>query len=958
MEATRQRLLVGRRRELGALAGALERIGAGSPSWVWVHGEPGIGKTRLLDELCARADAAGHLVLAGRGAEFERDIPFGVWVDALDDYAGALGPERVARLVGERVGELSRVLPAVRAPAGAPSAALHDERYRAHRAVRALLDALARQRPVVVVLDDLHWADEASLELVAHVLRRPPRGAVLLALGFRDGQVPAALLGALEAATREGAAVELAPAPLTEREADALLGDSVEAGVRAEAYRQSGGNPFYLEQLVRAGGPVPSGVAASLAQEVAALPERARTLAQGAAVAGHPIELDLAVRAAGLDEREALGALDALLGAGLVRPTDVPRRYGFRHPIVRRAVYDSAPESWRLGAHARALQALEGGDDTLPARAHHLERCARPGDLEAVGVLARAAATVSARAPASAARWLEAALRLLPAGPEGEARRLELLVPLAVARAAGGALEEALDTLEQALARVPPALAELRAGLVAACAASENLLGRHAAAHARLLRALEELGDLDAAAAAVLQTELAADALYEGDVAAMRSWAARAHEAARGTTDPGLSAKAAALRCFAAYNAGAVHEAEALRAEAARGVDALPDEVLAARLEAPYYLGFAELFCERYDDAQRHLRRGIGLARATGQGQFLVPMVIGLAHTLETRGRVRESVEEADAAVEAARLGANPQVLAWALTAQAWTSVMAGERERGLAAGEEAVRVIEGLDDSILTRATREHVGAACLEAGETERGFALLQRAGAPDFPLVEPGRRAWLYAGMARAELARGRAAAAERWLARGEAALVGLELPMAESAVLQARAALLLAEGEAGEAARLALRAAECAGSVEAQVQAARSRTLAGRALAAAGDPARATAELERAEAELSACGALALRDEAARELRRLGHRVPTRGRRGTGSDGLAALSGREREIALLVAQGRTNREIGGELFLSPKTVESHLTHVFAKLGVASRAEVAEAVGRAREGAGAGV
>jgi DNA-binding CsgD family transcriptional regulator len=354
----------------------------------------------------------------------------------------------------------------------------------------------------------------------------------------------------------------------------------------------------------------------------------------------------------------------------------------------------------------------------------------------------------------------------------------------------------------------------------------------------------------------------------------------------------------------------------------------------------------------------RHLGRGIGLARATGQGQFLVPMMIGLAHTLETSGRVRESTEQADAAVEAARLAANPQVLAWALTAQSWTAVIAGERERGVTAGDEAVRLIEDLDPSLLTRAVREHVGAAWLEAGEVERGLDQLGRVGAPDFPLVEPGRRAWLYAQMARAELGRGRAAAAERWLTRAEATLEGLELPMADSSVLHARAAMLLAEGEAAEAAALALRAAERGDVVGARVQAARSRTLAGRALLAAGDREAAAPQLERAEGELAAAGALGLRDEAARELRRLGRRVATRGRRGAGGEGLAALSGREREIARLVALGRTNREIGAELFLSPKTVETHLTHVFAKLGVASRAEVAELVGRARDGSGAGV
>ncbi|HEX6020577.1 MAG TPA: helix-turn-helix transcriptional regulator, partial [Solirubrobacter sp.] len=126
----------------------------------------------------------------------------------------------------------------------------------------------------------------------------------------------------------------------------------------------------------------------------------------------------------------------------------------------------------------------------------------------------------------------------------------------------------------------------------------------------------------------------------------------------------------------------------------------------------------------------------------------------------------------------------------------------------------------------------------------------------------------------------------------------------------------------------------------------LQAGRARTLAGRA---AGDDEVAIGLLERAESELGGCGAVRLRDEAARELRRRGHRAGARRRRAAGTEGLAALSGREREVADLVAAGRTNKEIAGELFLSEKTVESHMSRLFGKLGVRSRAEVAEAVGR---------
>ena len=226
------------------------------------------------------------------------------------------------------------------------------------------------------------------------------------------------------------------------------------------------------------------------------------------------------------------------------------------------------------------------------------------------------------------------------------------------------------------------------------------------------------------------------------------------------------------------------------------------------------------------------------------------------------------------------------------------------------------------------------------------------MSAGGAPEFAGVEPGRRAWLYAILARAELALNRPAAAADWVARGEAAAAGLGLPYAEAAVLCARAQLDLEAGD-GTAPRAAA-PPRCA-RPSSPTRSARSSRPAGRATLAgrAADDEVAIPLLERAESELGGCGAVRLRDEAARELRRRGVKTGARRRRSAGGDGLAGLSGREREVADLVALGRTNKEIAAELFLSEKTVESHMSRLFGKLGVRSRAEVAEAVGRERCG-----
>lgn len=953
--------IIGRRPELAALAQSLKQLEARGSPIVALTGEPGIGKTRLLDELCARADHNGHLVLCGRAAEMEQDLPFAVVVDALGDYAASLGSGRLQRLIGAQADELAPVVPGVEGLSGGGASRLHDERFRTHRAVRALLEALGASSRVVLALDDLHWADDASLELVCHLLRRPPRRGVMLVLAFRPAPGRPALVDALAGAAKDSALVSLSLGALTRAQADRLIETDLPEGARAALFAQSGGNPFYLQELARGGttragvtaADVPNRVARAIDQEVRALPDDAQRLARAAAVVGDPMALDVAIAAAELDEAAALTALDALLSAVLLVASDVPRRFRFRHPLVRRAIYDTTAGGWRLGAHARAARALEEQGGSLTARAHHLERCARPGDTVAIDVLVAAAATVAPRAPATAAAWYAAALRLLPEGLQTAGQRLGVLVAMAQSQAATGELMPALEALTAALdlAQADDDLAPLRARLVAGCAMCENLLGRHDAAHRRLIAALDGVRDPRSAAAADLEIQLAADALYDGDFTTMLTWAQRGLDAAVALAEPALKVLAGSLVCFAELGLGRIAQAQAAASSASAGLDGLSDDDIALRLEAPYYLGFAEYFAERYEDAIRHWRRGIAMSRASGQGQFATPMAIGLAHAYEVTGRPRTGLEEAEAAVEAARLSGNRQVLCWALTAEAWIAAIAGELPQARTTGAEAVNLLGDLDESVLSRATRVHVAAAQLEAGEPERCLEAMADAGGPEFARVEPGRRAWLYAILARAELALGHEVVAADWLARGERLARTLGLGYVESAVAYAAAMLELARGTPRSALEQAERAVRCAESAAAAVQASRARIVAGRAAAAAGDAESAAVWLERAEAELAAMGAIRFRDEAARELRRLGRHVGARHRRAGGGSGLASLSGRELEIAELVALGRTNREIAGELFLSEKTIESHLRKVFSKLGVSGRVAVAEAVGRER-------
>ncbi len=153
--------LVGRTAEMAAVDDALGVVREGSTGCLVVEGEPGIGKTRLLAELAARADADGCTVLAGSASELERDLPFWVFVDALDEYVAGLDPQLVGSLREDVRVELAQVLPSLADHAADGGPVLQDERYRAHRAVRELLERLAVRRPLVLTLDDAHWADPA-----------------------------------------------------------------------------------------------------------------------------------------------------------------------------------------------------------------------------------------------------------------------------------------------------------------------------------------------------------------------------------------------------------------------------------------------------------------------------------------------------------------------------------------------------------------------------------------------------------------------------------------------------------------------------------------------------------------------------------------------------------------------------------------------------------------------------
>jgi DNA-binding NarL/FixJ family response regulator len=926
---------VGRDAELAKVDGVLDGLTRPGCACLVVEGEPGIGKTRLLAELRERAAERGHLVLAGSAAEFERDVALSVWADALDEH------------LGEEL-ELD--------------ALVAEERYRVHRAVRALLERLAGNGAVVAVLDDLHWSDDASVELIGALLRRGPAAPVLLALAYRRGQGPERLRAALSTP----AVQRLTLGELSEDAATELLSDLDQRAAR-DLFRHAGGNPFYLEQLARVapadgdGGDemsdgIPAAVAASLAEELSVLGTTERALLDGAAIAGEPFDPDVAAAIAEVDEAQALAALDDLLARGVVRPTAVPRRFVFRHPLVRSAVYESTRGGWRLAAHGRAADAL-AARGALPAeRAHHVEQAARPCDEEAIALLVEAGETTAPRAPAAAARWFEAALRLLPSG-DAE-RQTEVRLALAGALRSSGELERCRETVLEALELLGGATGERHVELMALCAAVEHWLGRHEAAHARLVRAWEALPDRSTAASAALQVELAIDGMYELDFEQVLTHAEGALETARAVGTPRLIAVASAARCLGEAAAGHVEPAQRHVAETAKLVDGLPDSELALRLETFIYLAWAENYVERYEDALAHVDRGVAIGRAVGAGQLIIPTLLAKGYPFEMAGRLAEAQELCESAAEAMRVSGNPHYLFWSLFELGWARYYAGDLEGAIRAGEESARVGHRLSGGTMPSAGGGPgwmLACARFMAGETERAWEEMQALGNGELAHKIPVEKCFDWEVYALISLKLGMRAEAEDYAARGEqnaASLAPLQVPAAVAG--RTRAALLLADGDAAEAARLARASYEAASSAGARLQAAFSLGLAGQALAATGARPEAITALREAERTLDECGSIRPRDELRRELRRLGARTEKRGPASEEDSGVAALTKREREIADLVHDRRTNREIAATLFLSDKTVESHLRNIFIKLSVSSRVDVARAIDREQQAA----
>jgi DNA-binding CsgD family transcriptional regulator len=866
--------LVGRAAELAALDDAAAKARAGFRV-VEVVGEPGTGKSRLLAEFAARQ--AKVPVLRGRAAEAEREVPFAPLVDALVD--------RVDAAAAKGLSEPESQLLATVFPVLSKKPATDIVKSRLYRAMRSLLRALS-PRPTIILLDDVHWADESTIELIDYLVRHPLPAPVLLVLAYRPHQVSFRLSNALT-----DHAVRVNVGPLSAADAHQLLGPAMSRHTKERLYEASGGNPFYLDALARR---LPESVRSTLAAELA----HEQEVTRAAAVVGDTFGPSLIAHVAEVPEHVVLQAFDDLVARDILREVEGSGRFRFRHPLVRQVAYDSAAAGWRHGAHARVAAYLKQVGAPAVRRAEHVLRSATYGDRSAIDTLVEAARAVATHQPETAATWFRAALQLEAAD------NIQVRTELAYCQGVSGQLRPALDTFRSVLKSLP---ATERAAAAAFAAMIAHLLGEQDWATHLLTTELDRQNS-----AAPLRLQLVLDAALRGDLQPIRPVLDAAPDDDRNR----WAVPFAALRAYAKTVAGSRFEAAPAVLRAARMVDASDDDEVLAWLPAIHMLCWAEVLIGDHRLALRHFTKAVRLARDNGHRYFLPQLLHGQAFAYAIAGRTADGLAAAEEALETM----HPEVGGRGALLGVWCQLSSwrGQHAAAIRAGRRAVAAI---DHPSLGSLARNQLLLAQVHAGVHAAAVQEIVEV----LPTIDPYTRLISFTLLAKADPQR-----AGKWADCADQ----LADERLDVDIVFRDLARSYAEGDAEKA----LNAAAAAERIGMPLWEATARLHAGTCLARDGRREQALRELQVAATIFHVCEAVDLHATAVREQRRLGVRVPHTGNLA------ATLSPRELDVAELVCAGSTNQQIADKLVLSVRTVETHLTHIFAKLGVTNRAGVA--------------
>ena len=969
-------VMVGRSAQLATLRKVYRQVREGSPAVVLLGGEAGAGKTRLITEF-THAIAGQAVLLSGGCVDLGgAGLAFAPYTAALRGLVRQLGVDKVAALVpGGVPAELGRLLPVLRAP-GPPDPGSGDAgtaRARLFEELLGLLENLADQRPVVLIIEDAHWADQSSRELLAFLARNlQPATAVLILVSYRTDDLEAGhplrpLLAELE---RLPPVVRVELPRLSRREVitqiRALLGGPGPAGLADQVAARADGNPMFVEMLLSYGGQLPESLRDLLLAGVRRLPESTQGLLGAAAVAGGEFGEPLLEAAAEVSDEALLEGLRPGVAAGiLVTGGD---GYAFRHALIREAVQGDLLPGERRRWHARLAQVLETRPALAPGSraaaqvAYHWHAAGEP-DRALPAAWRAAAEAAEALAYAEQLVMLDRVLELWDAVPDAarlvSASRLDVLERAATAAYLAGEPEHGVGLADAALAEPGIQADPVRAFFISERHAAMSLQLRRPDL-ARLRRAAGAVADNDPARPRVLaalaeqlmNAQLPGEAYEQGQRALAAALRARdlITEASALVTVAALAARRGEL----AAQLPRLAEARAIAEQAGM----TPLLLRALQWQASVLEAYGEH--ERSAEVARHgiaTAAAAGLARTSG-----VVHAVTLAEALTALGRWDEALEVTGHALSLLP-PAGPRLLLLHLAGS--IALARGDFDAATAAFREACAEAPASSDSFGTFEAlmlAEQEVSLLAARGDTAAALAAAQRT------LTDAGDRTtrlkrfvWpLLAAAAEAACAATAPGSPEDHAATARdmlpvtarhAAAVPPASPRGRAYQAAYQAAVSQAAGQ--RASRAWDDAASAWERLNEPYRQARALLRAAETALADSEDRTVVATRLRLAADLAdALGARPLREQISALADRA--RIAIAGaeaRRKTGeAPALPGLTGRELEVLQLVAAGRSNRDIAAELFMSAKTASVHVSNILAKLGVHTRVEAAAIAHRA--------
>jgi DNA-binding CsgD family transcriptional regulator len=922
--------LLERERELAAVEVFLGR----GEGLLLVEGGLGLGKTSLVEAACRRAGVLGYLVLRSRGSELEAEFAFGVVRQLFERLLVGMGLEEREALLAGPAGVVRPLLLA----GGEGELVGPDRSFAVVHGLYWLAANLAARQPLLVAVDDAHWADEPSLRWLSYLAARLEGLAVALLVAVRPVE-PAGANRSLLALRGEASGV-VRPGLLSEIAVDGLvrarLGDRASDELSGLVWRASGGNPFYVTELLRGVEPdqppaeLFAGGREAIAQRVGArvrgLDPHALGLAQAVAVLGDGCELRHAAAIAGVEIREAVRLTVGLARLELLA-SDRPLR--FVHPVVRDAVEASLENDTFDAAHRAAARLLDADGAPVGQVASHLVLVEPAGDPWVLERLREAAqAALSSGAPRAAAELLSRAL----AEPPSSEQRVRVLRELAGAETSAGR-ETALERLSEAL-RLARDRRE-RAEIALEVAEAHAALFRWADAVAILERALAELGTADKKLAARLEGELVVCGLHDARCAA-RVAPIRERLSSRPLPENGAEAQAVAQGMAMVLEGRPAKEA-AVPLEVSLGRAGVGTENWDTRAALLWSL----LVAERFAAVQDALEPMLAEVRRSGSARGLVACYSTLGLLKLRLGALPEADAAARVALRVLQEGDFKPGLPFAATVLADVAVEAGE----LAEAEGLLALLPQEDlpagvGTVLIPAARGRLRLAQGRPAQALADFETCTAMFSPDLWGTQLRDTGYLHA----------RTGAAEALLRLGERGRA-LKLAQAElsdvrtfgaprALAISLRTVGLIHGGPHGL--ELLGESVAILKNSPALLEQAHSLTELGAALRRDGQRTAAREALEAALDLAARCGARPLSTRAREELNAAGAR-PRRAWR----TGVESLTPSELRIVRLAADGRSNREIAHELYVTLKTVEGHLSRAYTKLEIQGRSDLQRAL-----------